>query len=430
MNQVVKKKSLMDLVPLDDDGMFKPKSLQEQMHCAEMLLKSGMFPSFDTPKAGAPALLQVIQACLQLHLPIAMATGFFYYVKGKVTLYGDGPLLIVQRKSNTIEWIDEFYIDKNSLRICLANKNIGSKVFGAVCLFKKHGDEKVSETYFTLDDAATAGLIGGFIWKSYYRLMMKYKARTEGLKNKFPEYMQGLEIAEYTHNALPGQGIIEDQSNGPVIIEDQADDIVKRFDSLPTVDTDKNGTAYVPCPEPSTCNSKVVEPKHTIVEPGTTSAMPAINTSFDNLQQPTMDTPVVISEPEKVPTKNEQLLADNSARIANAVNNNQQTEPIIDPVAASFSNVPPVIEPSPEPASQEIPGPVANAMEQVANTFPNVSNVNVIPYGKYIGNSLDNIPRGELVSYFNSLCEEHPQPEGEIFELMTQINKYLTTPQT
>jgi hypothetical protein len=51
-------------------------------------------------------------------------------------------------------------------------------------------------------DAAKAGLLGRGVWSKYPKLMLKYRARSEALKGKFPDVTHGISIGEYDFHGV------------------------------------------------------------------------------------------------------------------------------------------------------------------------------------------------------------------------------------
>lgn len=117
-------------------------------------------------------------------------------VDGTPTIYGDLPLSICY-KSGLLESIKEYYLDKEMKEISIENRNILSSPEVAVCELKRKDDPEKILTFFSMVDASKAGLVGKGVWTKYPKLMMKYRARSEALKSKFPDFLNGIGIGEY-----------------------------------------------------------------------------------------------------------------------------------------------------------------------------------------------------------------------------------------
>lgn len=199
MSEVVKKE-VFEL----EDGKFKLESFQEQLNFASMLISKKLIS--ETFKEPAQVVLAV-QTCKSLGIDPIVGLKMTYCVGGKAALYGDGPLALVQ-SSNQLQSIQEFFIDENCERICVEKKNLKNPIYGAVCIVKRKGDEKEQEEFFTLDDKKRASL-NSPVWNKYEKDMLKYRARSKALKAKFPDVLNGFDIAEYTYEDMPQNGIIK-----------------------------------------------------------------------------------------------------------------------------------------------------------------------------------------------------------------------------
>lgn len=123
-------------------------------------------------------------------------------INGTPSVFGDLPLALV-RQSGLLSHFEEFLIDKNGLRICLANKNLASEFFAAVCIAKRKehsGAQFESEVVFSVEDAKRAGIWGVNVWKVYPKRMIQMRARSIALKDMFPDVLNGMAIAEYDFN--------------------------------------------------------------------------------------------------------------------------------------------------------------------------------------------------------------------------------------
>jgi len=117
-------------------------------------------------------------------------------VDGNPCLYGDLPLSLCL-KSGKLESMNEFFLDKDQIKICIENKNMNNPAEYAVCQVKRLGDSEVLTTYFSMQDAKNAGLSSRGTWLKYPRVMLKYRARSEALKGKFADFLNGIGIGEY-----------------------------------------------------------------------------------------------------------------------------------------------------------------------------------------------------------------------------------------
>lgn len=190
---------------LNQKGQFALNTIEDQLAYAQRLMKEEMVSStFKTPQQ----VIVGIQYCKALGLEPALGLKMMYVVNGRPCLYSEGPLALCQR-TGLIEKMEEFFIDEDYNKICLENKNLKSKVFGAITRVWRKGDDLVQEDYFTLDDLAQAGLDKNSkgqkkdVWQKWERLMLRYKARTIALRSKFADLIAGIPVAEYDFHFSP-----------------------------------------------------------------------------------------------------------------------------------------------------------------------------------------------------------------------------------
>lgn len=184
----------------NDNGLMDLTSLTAQLAFAKRMLDSRVLnSSFKTPQQ----VVIGMQYALAIGIDPRIALNEMYVVNGKPQLYGKGPLAIVEA-SGKLESIEEFWIDKEQKKICFENKNLGTDAFAAICRVKRKGDDAIQEDFFSIKDMAKAGL-SGIVWNKYQRVMMRYRARAMALQSKFPDVLNGIDIAEYHQDSLPEQ---------------------------------------------------------------------------------------------------------------------------------------------------------------------------------------------------------------------------------
>lgn len=188
-------------IVLSDSGAIVPRTASEMLTTAGFYLKSRILPQrFDTPEM----IVAAMQYAIELGLKPLTALRQIAVVQGTPCTFGDLPLALVQR-SGTLESIREFLVDKDGKEIGTKNGNLTAEVYAAVCIVKRKGDPNELERFFSLDDAKRAGLGGSPTWKSYPKLMLKYRARSQALKDKFADALNGVAIAEYDFHELPDE---------------------------------------------------------------------------------------------------------------------------------------------------------------------------------------------------------------------------------
>ena len=178
-----------DMVAENPEGVLK---------VASMHMRSGMLPKhYNTVEK----VVSAMTLAKEMGLKPLSALRQIAVINGSPSLYGDLPLALAMN-SDQFEYIREYYIDEKQDEILPANKNITAKIFGAVCITKRKGAPHEHVTWFTLEDKVRAGL-NSPVWKSYERIMLKYRARSINLKDNFPECINGVAIAEYDNSVLP-----------------------------------------------------------------------------------------------------------------------------------------------------------------------------------------------------------------------------------
>lgn len=188
-------------IEADASGLLVPKSFDDAYRIAKIQLASKMLPArFNTPEM----IFVATQFARELGLQPLTALRQIAVVQGTPCTFGDLPLALVQR-SGKMESIREYTIDKDGNEICTKNKNLSADAVAAVCIVKRKGDPEPLERFFSMADARTAGLGGSPTWKAYPKLMLKYRARSQALKDKFPDCLNGIAIAEYDFNELPNE---------------------------------------------------------------------------------------------------------------------------------------------------------------------------------------------------------------------------------
>jgi len=188
-------------ISLDEAGKFAPKTVEDAYRMARLYLASKMLPArFNT----AESIVVGMQYAIELGLSPLTGMRQIAVVQGTPCTYGDLPLALVQR-SGKMESIREYLIDDKGTEICTTNKNLQAPAVCAVCIVKRKGDAEPLERFFSLDDAKVAGLGGSPTWKAYPKLMLKYRARSQALKDKFFDCLNGIAIAEYDYHELPDE---------------------------------------------------------------------------------------------------------------------------------------------------------------------------------------------------------------------------------
>ena len=206
-----------EIIVKEDSQATKQDALGSEFREATMMIQSGLLPSrFKTPQQVMTAYRFAKETGLQ---PLT-AMRQMAVINGTPSFYGDLPLSIVLN-SGKLESIDEYLITQEYTRISLENKNLHEEPWACVCRVKRKGDPEVCERFFSVKDAHNAGLGKSIVWKSYLARMLTYRARSQALKDKFSDCLNGVAIAEYDFN------VTENEDKSEVVSE--VSDINERF---------------------------------------------------------------------------------------------------------------------------------------------------------------------------------------------------------
>jgi len=169
---------------------FAPRSIGEAFQFADMVLMSGMAPKsyVDLIKdKGSEAARAAVVVALQFGLEVGFqpmqALQCIANINGNPSVWGDGALALVQ-SSGLMEWIKEE--DLNAIK----------KNEKATCQVKRRGDPEVKTVTFTYQDAKDGKIFTRGVWLTYPHRMCMMRARAFALRDKFPDVLKGLKIAE------------------------------------------------------------------------------------------------------------------------------------------------------------------------------------------------------------------------------------------
>lgn len=186
-------------VEVNDEGKFAPTTIEGQYRIAKYYSTSGMVPkAFDT----AEKVMVGMQFARELGLEPLTGLRNIAVVHGQPSLWGELPLKLAYQ-TRELKHLEEFVIDKDYRKICLENKNLTATPWAGVCRIQR-GTLPMVEATFTMDEAGDAGLLGrNNPWKTYPKIMLMRRARSQALKIAFPDAIGGAPIAEYDFNYVP-----------------------------------------------------------------------------------------------------------------------------------------------------------------------------------------------------------------------------------
>lgn len=200
------------------NGMIIGNTFEERFRVCKLYAASGMMPKgYDTPEKVFAGIQYAIELGFE-DKPLS-ALRNIAIINGQPSIWGEMPLALV-KSSPTFEFIDEFFEDKEGIR--LPETCSPKDVWAAVCLVQRKG-EKVRRFAYTQDDRTTLGVAA--IWKQFEKIMMKRKARAIALKDTWPDVLMGIKIAEYDNHVY-----LDNQSDkSQVIVQTPKEQKAKKF---------------------------------------------------------------------------------------------------------------------------------------------------------------------------------------------------------
>ena len=159
----------MPIVPQDYDGCYR---------MAQVLSASNMTPKGVDVNDTCVAIMMG----MEIGLTPMNAIQNIAVINGRPSIWGDAAMALV-RGSGLVEYIEENQFEEN-----------GKKV--ATCKVHRKGEPNAHTVKFTQQQAITAGLWGGNVWKKYPERMLQMRARAYALRDVFPDVLKGISIAE------------------------------------------------------------------------------------------------------------------------------------------------------------------------------------------------------------------------------------------
>jgi len=155
-----------------------PKTLEEAMKYSEMLAKSQMVPKGYQGRASD--ILIAVQMGHELGLKPIQSLQNIAVINGKPSIYGDACLALVKIHPE-FEDIKEYFDEAAQ---------------AAICEIKRKG-QTLHTAVFSIEDAKKAGLWNKpGPWTQYPKRMLQFRARGFGLRDVFPDALQGLILVE------------------------------------------------------------------------------------------------------------------------------------------------------------------------------------------------------------------------------------------
>ena len=173
-----------------DDSLFSPTLCDHYERLAAKLAQSGVVPKNYINK---PLDLFVSMAMgYQLGMPVEQAIQDIAVINGRPCLWGDGMLAIVMAHPDFVDIVEEEILQ-------------GANVVGYRCTIKRKNKADYTKT-FTLDMAKRAGLLHKTgPWSQYPERMLQMRARSFALRDRFPDTLRGIKMAEEVQDYIEGE---------------------------------------------------------------------------------------------------------------------------------------------------------------------------------------------------------------------------------
>jgi hypothetical protein len=141
----------------------------------------------------AEAIFVALEMGLEVGLPMMAALQNIAVINGRPTIWGDAQLAVV-RGTGELTLFEEWY-EEGGKRLA-RNPATFTDATTAVCRVQRAGYE-AAETAFSVADAKRANLWGkAGPWSQYPARMLRFRARSFGLRDQFGDALRGLRTAE------------------------------------------------------------------------------------------------------------------------------------------------------------------------------------------------------------------------------------------
>jgi len=167
-----------------------PNNMDDLFRFAKAVSSSGLAPKgIESPEA----IFVALEMGLEVGLPLMSSLQNIAVINGRPTIWGDAQLAVV-RGTGELEVFEEWYEDKGQRLprnpVAFTDETV------AVCRIKRRGYE-AAETGFSVADAKRANLWGKQgPWTQYPARMLRFRARSFGLRDLFGDALRGLMSTE------------------------------------------------------------------------------------------------------------------------------------------------------------------------------------------------------------------------------------------
>lgn len=182
------KEAKLPEIQLSEEGALKPKDItQLRAMCSLYKQSTALAPELKNNAT----LLMALQISVTMKVnPVVILNGLMV-INNRFRFHSALPSNLCM-KSGKLESIKTFCIDKEYKEISLANKNLLEAPIAGVCHTLRAGDDTEMETFFTIEDAKNAGLMGRTTYKGYLKQMLMARARSANLEYYYADVLGGL----------------------------------------------------------------------------------------------------------------------------------------------------------------------------------------------------------------------------------------------
>jgi len=194
------------ICPVDPKGNFIILDQIALNRAAQMCIKTQLAPPHLVDQGGVAAVAAALLMCKQFNLP-QKAMGQMSFIKGRLTVYGSLYTALAQRHSQYGEH-EIFFVDNNIEKICVENKNLKEEAWACVIRVKRKDSSIWNEYFFSLDDAAVAGLTANLKpsspWRKYIKDMLYHKCKYRAFSKEYASVLEGIDYHEDVIESLEG----------------------------------------------------------------------------------------------------------------------------------------------------------------------------------------------------------------------------------
>lgn len=152
---------------------------------AQAFVQAGALPS----TMSAPKVVMALQAGFEAGLKPIEAINSFYFVNGKIAMYGEAVIRQVIRAGHKVTWGIYLAPDGSEVKAPCDEKQ------ASVTIERKDTKERMG-ALFTIKQAQERGFLSKDTWKKYPENMLKFRAFSMVAKFITPDALMGLQIGE------------------------------------------------------------------------------------------------------------------------------------------------------------------------------------------------------------------------------------------